>query len=328
MMFALVLSATAFEVEVEFGGEPGQLFVVDEPMPQETFVVPGLSGLFGMVERLQQEQSLQMQQMRRSTPTHPCENDQLRFRCVGDSATVACLKAHMEGLSPSCTSFLLSAGPEPSPSPMAVGTFVHSYTDPNGVMHTEAGRMNAREDRKAAGELERMMEDFMPEIFAGFFDKTKRQETRQVVSLVAPERKPTNAHPCEKEVNQCKAELGHVTARDPIQQCLVSHYAQLSSDCKCFLHQLLPTPVPSMRTVATVQGRLDPLFEHDEPADKPSHKFTCALFMTMFVISVWFMLYRVCHCCCAPKPKFTAVVPPTQPVKMSVEPLVAPALKQ
>jgi hypothetical protein len=336
-MFALVLSATAFEVEVEFGGAPGQLFVVDEPVSQEA-VFPGLSGLFGMVEQLQQEQMQQMQQMRRPTPTHPCENDQMRFRCVGESATVACLKNHKEQLSPSCSSYLLAAAePVPSPSPEAGGTFATMYTDQNGVLRTATGSMNSREGRKVVGELEQMMEEFMPEIFAGFFDEPKRQQTRQVAVPAPTVRKPTNAHPCEKEVNQCKAELNDVTARGPIQECLISHYSQLSSDCKCFLHQVMggelekvvpaakSTTAPRMRTVATLQGRAVPLFE-EEPVRKPSHKLTCALFMSMFVISLWLVLYRVCHCCCAPKPKFAAVVPPTQPVKMSVEPLVAPVV--
>lgn len=346
MMFALALSATAFEVELELGGAPGQMFVIDDPtpMPQMGISFSGLPDLFSMVERLQQEQTQQLQQLQRRAPTHPCENDQMRFRCLGSSATVSCLKSHLKELSPTCTTYLLaSAEPEPSPSPMAVGTVMHSFTDENGQWHTEKTNMNSREGRKVAGEIEEMMGAFMPDLFRGLFNEPKRQPSRSSVPPAPRAGKPNNAHPCEKEVNQCKAELGGNPAREQLQQCLVSHYAQLSSDCKCFLHQVMggelekqvpaakSTAGPHMRTVATTGApRAVPVYEQEYveyvayAPHKPSHKLTCALFMTLFVISVWLVLYRVCRCCCAPKPKFAAVVPPTQPVKMSIEPLVAP----
>merc|ERR1719421_1402480 len=49
----------------------------------------------------------------------------------------------------------------------------------------------------------------------------------------------TSSHPCDAEVTKCTGELNGVTSRDAIQQCLVAHYAQLSSGCKCFLHQTM-----------------------------------------------------------------------------------------
>jgi hypothetical protein len=39
-------------------------------------------------------------------------------------------------------------------------------------------------------------------------------------------------------------------------------------------------------------------------------------------MSVFVLLRRLCACCAPPKPRFAAVVPPQQPVKMRVEPLV------
>jgi hypothetical protein len=345
MMLALALSAAAFDIEVQFGGEPSQLFVVDEAVSEVPFSMPGLPDLFNMVEQMQMQQMQQMQRASRPTPTHPCENDQVRFRCVGESATVGCLKAHMRELSTGCSNYLLKmAEPEPSPSPAAItGSVARIFTDQNGQLRVENGAMNSREARKVAGEFELMMEEFMPEMFAGFFNEPMRQQPRQAAP---PARKPTNTHPCEREVNQCNAELqtpatGRLSSqpgRGEIQQCLISHYEQLSADCKCFLHQVMgdelekavpaakSNAAPRMRTVDTPVYRNGAYFLYEtEPIHKPSHKLTCALFMTMFAISVGLVLYRMCYCCCAPKPKFAAVVPPMQPVKMSIEPLVAPA---
>merc|ERR1712054_76009 len=99
------------------------------------------------------------------------------------------------------------------------------------------------------------------------------------------------------------------------------------------LEKLVPaaksTAAPRMRTVATVEMRTVPIFEEEPLVDMPSHhKFTCALFMMMLALSLWLVLKRICYYCCASKPKFAAVVPPAQPVKMSVEPLVAPVANQ
>ena len=70
----------------------------------------------------------------------------------------------------------------------------------------------------------------------------------------------------------------------------------------------------------------DPLFALDDEdfsaRPPPGHRLTCALFMMVFFMSVFVLLRRLCACCAPPKPRFAAVVPPQQPVKMTVEPLV------
>merc|ERR1719311_812987 len=157
--------------------------------------------------------------------------------------------------------------------------------------------------------------------------------------VAPPSRPSTSSHPCDAEVTKCTRELntGKPVTRDAIQQCLVAHYAQLSSGCKCFLHQTMGEELeksaaaakssadPRVPAVAISEGRLTgtlvleespPPFAVEYAYPQPGHhRFTCALFI---------MVRRVVTLCCAtPKPRFAAVVPPQQRVQLSVEPLVA-----
>jgi len=350
MIFALVVSAAAqLEVDIVVGGvEP--IYIVDEP--QSVFPT-GLNELMGMVEQMQQSQQQQQQQF--SMMQNPCANDQVRLRCGPDAA---CLKAHLPLLAPSCAMFLIKnteqARPSPSPAPLASGVYSEAYLDQDGQIHIEETQLSPREGKMIQGEMRGMMDLVMSEFFG--------QPQPQPRSAPVP-RPSTIPHPCEAEVAACKRELNGDTSRTPMQQCLVAHYAQLTSGCKCFLHQVMGEELeqavgtakssaePRMPAVTIAEGRgtithaavfdtepppyyrttpHPPLSIYDDTNDgfysRPPpghHRMTCALFMMLFFMSIALALRRLCFCCATPKPRFTAVVPPQQPVQMTIEPLLA-----
>merc|ERR1719263_1410504 len=294
------------------------------------------------------EQPYQMMQ-------NPCTTDQVRFLCGPDAA---CLKAHLSELSPSCAMFLLKStarpSPEPSPEPMAQvsGFYSQASMGEDGQMYIQEGRLSPREGKALQGEMQGMLDLVMSE----FFGQPPPQPR------VASPSPSTSSHPCDAEVTKCTGELNGVTSRDAIQQCLVAHYAQLSSGCKCFLHQTMgeeleksaaaakssacprspspravsparsssrrarrPSPSSTRtRTRATTESRLTgtlvleespPPFAVEYAYPRPGHhRFTCALFMMLFFLSLFLVVRRVVALCCAT---------PKQRLQLSVEPLVA-----
>lgn len=347
MISVLALSAAAqLEVDVEFGGAGEPIYIVDEaPSAFPT----GLSELIGMVDLMQRTpQPYQMMQ-------NPCSADQVRFLCGPDAA---CLKAHLSELSPSCAMFLLKSterarpSPEPSPAPMVqlAGFYSQAHLGEDGQMYIQEGSLSPREGKALQGEMQGMLDLVMSE----FFGQPQPQPR------VAPPSRPSmSSHPCDAEVTKCTGELNGVTSRDAIQQCLVAHYAKLSSGCKCFLHQTMGEELeksaaaakssadPRVPAVAIAEGRVTGslVLVHERPPpfaveyvdERPPpfaveyayqhsghHRFTCALFMMLFFLSLYLVVRRVVSLCCAtPKPRFAAVVPPQQRVQLSVEPLVA-----
>ena len=272
----------------------------------------------------------------------PARQDQVRFLCGPDAA---CLKAHLSELSPSCAMFLLKSterarpSPEPSPEPMAQvsGFYSQARMGEDGQMYIQEGSLSPREGKALQGEMQGMLDLVMSE----FFGQPPPQPR-----VASPSRPSTSSHPCDAEVTKCTGELNGVTSRDAIQQCLVAHYAQLSSGCKCFLHQTMGEELeksaaaakssadPRVPAVAISEGRLTgtlvleespPPFAVEYAYPHPGHhRFTCALFMMLFFLSLFLVVRRVVTLCCAtPKPRFAAVVPPQQRVQLSVEPLVA-----
>ena len=279
----------------------------------------------------------------------------MRFLCGPDAA---CLKAHLSELSPSCAMFLLKSterarpSPEPSPAPMVqlAGFYSQAHLGEDGQMYIQEGSLSPREGKALQGEMQGMLDLVMSE----FFGQPQPQPR------VAPPSRPSmSSHPCDAEVTKCTGELNGVTSRDAIQQCLVAHYAKLSSGCKCFLHQTMGEELeksaaaakssadPSVPAVAIAEGRVTGslVLVHERPPpfaveyvdERPPpfaveyayqhsghHRFTCALFMMLFFLSLYLVVRRVVSLCCAtPKPRFAAVVPPQQRVQLSVEPLVA-----
>jgi len=228
--------------------------------------------------------------------------------------------------------------PEPSPEPMAQvsGFYSQASMGEDGQMYIQEGRLSPREGKALQGEMQGMLDLVMSE----FFGQPPPQPR------VASPSPSTSSHPCDAEVTKCTGELNGVTSRDAIQQCLVAHYAQLSSGCKCFLHQTMGEELeksaaaakssadPRVPAVAISEGRLTGtlVLEESPPPfaveyaypHSGHHRFTCALFMMLFFLSLFLVVRRVVALCCAtPKPRFAAVVPPQQRVQLSVEPLVA-----
>ena len=272
----------------------------------------------------------------------PARQDQVRFLCGPDAA---CLKAHLSELSPSCAMFLLKSterarpSPEPSPEPMVQvsGFYSQARLGEDGQMYIQEGSLSPREGKALQGEMQGMLDLVMSE----FFGQPPPQPR-----VASPSRPSTSSHPCDAEVTKCTGELNGVTSRDAIQQCLVAHYAQLSSGCKCFLHQTMGEELeksaaaakssadPRVPAVAISEGRVTGtlVLEESPPPfaveyaypHSGHHRFTCALFMMLFFLSLFLVVRRVVTLCCAtPKPRFAAVVPPQQRVQLSVEPLVA-----
>merc|ERR1740133_182351 len=287
---------------------------------------------------------MQLSQQQPSRMQNPCTNDQVRLNCGPDAA---CLKAHLSQLSPSCTMFLKGpqeARPSPSPAPME-GFYSQAFLGQDGQMYIEEGHLSAREGKIFQGEMQGVLDMFM----SGFFGQPQPQPQPRFAPSPQPS---TSAHPCEAEVTKCKSELNGVSSRGPMQECLVAHYAQLSSGCKCFLHQVMGEELeqaapaakssadPRVPAVAIAEGRVTgslvflreaggsneapPSFAEYGHPPPGHHRFTCALFMMLFFLSGFLVLRRVFSMCCATrKPRFAAVVPPQQRVQLSVEPLVA-----
>ena len=181
----------------------------------------------------------------------PARQDQVRFLCGPDAA---CLKAHLSELSPSCAMFLLKSterarpSPEPSPEPMAQvsGFYSQARMGEDGQMYIQEGRLSPREGKALQGEMQGMLDLVMSE----FFGQPAPQPR------VASPSPSTSSHPCDAEVTKCTGELNGVTSRDAIQQCLVAHYAQLSSGCKCFLHQTMGEELE--KSAAAAKSSADP----------------------------------------------------------------------
>jgi hypothetical protein len=76
--------------------------------------------------------------------------------------------------------------------------------------------------------------------------------------LVVERDEPEEAqHPCAREVNACVREMGQgfSNSRSAMEGCLVKHFAQLSSECQCFVHHItngrVPVPPASAARVVT-----------------------------------------------------------------------------
>lgn len=333
MIFTLGLAAATQFGGVEFVGGVEPIYIMEEP---EGFSSSGLNELMGMVEQMQQTQQQQYHVVQ-----NPCINDQVRLRCGPDAA---CLKAHLSQLAPSCAMFLLkntkesrpSPSPAPSPAPMS-GFYSEIYLGQDGQMHAEEGRLSSREGKKLQGGISNLLDVVLSEFLGEPQPPMRSQTVRQPQAVPAP-RPSKSSHPCEDEVNRCREELNGVTTREPMLQCLVKRYAGLSSECKCFLHQVMGEELeravpaaksssePRMPSVAVAEDRVTGslvFLRETGPSPPGHHRITCALFMMLFFLSVALVLHRLCFCCVEPKPRFAAVVPPQQLVQMTVEPLVA-----
>jgi len=333
MLHALVLGASALEVEFQTSGE-APIFLLEGTQPAsmlESFGVPmpEMGDLISMVNKMNQMPSQRMP----VRPTNPCDEDQMVTGCRDAS----CLKSHLEVLSPSCAMFLLkSQVATPSPSPMPAMTprgagssyFSVSFMGEDGKMHTESGSMNSAEGKRIGSEMSSMLDLMMPGLASVFEEPRPRMPEPRQAPPPQPRAARSGGHPCNDEVLACADELGPSnTGSEAIQQCLVRHYAQLSAECKCMLHQLMGDderlPVaksaapPGVRTVTVVD---EELIEMPPPRH---HRSTCVIFMWMLFVTLFIVVRGFLRACCAAKPVHVAFVPPeTAGATVSVEPLI------
>ena len=396
MLHALVLGASALEVEFQTSGE-APIFLLEGAQPAsmlESFGVPmpDVGDLISMVNKMNQMPSQRMpvrptnpcDEVRRAAPlvvpasdaplapTSPpplpspvCPHEQpppplepgkprpstgglvahppLRSaprpqdQMVTGCRDASCLKSHLEVLSPSCAMFLLKsqvATPSPSPMPAMMprgagsSYFSVSFMGEDGKMHTESGSMNSAEGKRIGSEMSSMLDLMMPGLASVFEEPRPRMPEPRQAPPPQPRAARSGGHPCNDEVLACADELGPSnTGSEAIQQCLVRHYAQLSAECKCMLHQLMGDderlPVaksaapPGVRTVTVVD---EELIEMPPPRH---HRSTCVIFMWMLFVTLFIVVRGFLRACCAAKPVHVAFVPPeTAGATVSVEPLI------
>lgn len=314
--------------------------VADAPTP--TMISGGLMDMLTQLNRMRPVVS--------RPPTNPCAQDLARLRC----ADSACLKRSADSLAPACAAFLLGAPqPSPAPEPRVVGAvssvraapeprpvnsgmsgyFSITRTGPDGRIERTSGPISMPLSSSA------MMAPIMP--FApgllralGFdpFDEEAVEE----------EEDDEPAHPCAREVPLCIRET-HSEASAAITDCLIKHFEQLSSECKCFVHHMkqrttaAPSAAaasssssPTVRTVAAPGARASVVVtlasEEEGPSHRPYHRLSCLFFFTaLFVVA--FLLARACvlTLCGSSKQavRRVVVVPPPEQKRVTTTPMLA-----
>jgi hypothetical protein len=126
-----------------------------------------------------------------------------------------------------------------------------------------------------------------------------------------------SAHPCGSEIMQCM-QLGAST-RAEIKQCLITNQGYVSSNCKCFLHQIAPNEVQT-RAATAPEPTVEAVDTTD--ADEEYDHGLCMLIMPLFLFA-FILLVRRCCLLCRKQPTFEAVVLPEVTTIKTVEPLVA-----
>ena len=263
-----------------------------------------------------------------------------RLRCT-DSA---CLKRSAEELSPSCAAFLLGS-PEPSPLPVPRltsevgserpgGFFSITERDASGAIHRLSGPISAMPTVRpmpmgmASGVLAALPPEFAALLRGDMvaFGQDGDEDADEDDDRPA-------VHPCAQEIGACQRETGG-SSRDVLQRCLVAHFAQLSPECRCFVHHLAGAPAstppstvpppPKPDLVVTAQGAPHGLapWVPPRPEAHPLHRLSCfLLFATLLLVTL--MLARACVLRCAkPSPREKRVVMLPGSLGMPMRPLV------
>lgn len=189
-----------------------------------------------------------MQMMPWRTPlANPCAEDQRRLSC-SDSA---CLRRSAETLAPACAALLLGS-PEPSAFPERrppTGFFTMLSSADGEVRRVSgpiAGRLDGPDEMRMPA-----LASIIPPDFLGLLGL--RQSLLEEEEEDEVEEGPAQ-HPCAREVSACIRETGN-TRRDTIEACLVKHLAQLSSECKCFVHHVAEHKLPPAAAQPRVPAR-------------------------------------------------------------------------
>jgi len=297
--------------------------------------------LMGLLDELKQ-------QLDRPAPApvaNPCAEDIKRLHCTD----AACLKRSTETLAPLCASMLLSKlEPSPAPEPIAVhrspdrspagsGHFTVMTSGSDGHIQRITGSIPMG-SLTIGGDVSVMTPGF------GSMLSMLPPEIRQfVVSGMAleeeePEPEPETQeaqHPCAREVSACVRETG-CNSRTAIEGCLVKHIAQLSAECRCFVHHITngrvsttppakPVAVTPVATIsqpvairvvshnAEVREALPRMQEHTGhvPPITPVHRLSCLLVFTLlFLLSFLVVRAIVKLLCCQPRGRTVVLVPP------------------
>jgi len=299
-----------------------------------------LADILNMANKLME--GMEANTLRAVAPKNPCEQDMARLNC----ASAKCLAAKVTQLSPGCARLVIA--PSPSPDPM-----MERILDAGDLVEIfEIGMPEAIEVSFTdvdGGELFNPALEFFrtltPEL-AGMFVPSSAKAPPTISS---PQAVPSS-HPCAAEVSQCVRETGS-KVRSVIERCLVAHYDELSTTCKCFVHETNDSPealaalkqrmppaaaAPTVMTVTPAMTRPHWSEEHFTvhqiaPGTEPMRHISCMLFMPLMVVAIALLVRRCCLFCCHQKPIFAAVVPPEQATINTVQPLIcvpiAPPLK-
>lgn len=237
-------------------------------------------------------------------PTHPCERDLAVTRC----RDAACLKSRSQGLSTPCATFLLGQEVAPSPSPEPVAAELDmSFVGDDGM----------------PDEMKSMLEMVLPGFGALFGEPTPQPRVQKPAA--------TNTHPCAEELQMCSDALEGTTEREPLQQCLVAHYAQLNANCKCMLHQVMGDELEAQVPAAAKAVEQPSVYAVEvtavsmsDPEHARMHRVACPFFMGILMFSTFVLLRRLCFGCAPPPTKNVAFVPPEASLKplVMVQPVV------
>jgi len=277
-------------------------------------------------------------------PLNPCSADIRRLQCTD----AACLKRSAETLEPQCAAFLLGmVEPSPAPAPVVRQAVHRSAPQTSGyftVMSSgsdghvqrisgpvDMGRATHIPDAIMMPGLGSMLSMLPPEL-ASMVQSTmalgeELEEQEEEEEAEAPQ------HPCAREVNACVRETG-CNSRSAIEGCLVKHFTQLSTECKCFVHHITngrvsaPTPAAAVSAprlaphavpviIATVASAShEPVQEviiADVTAPHPVHRLSCLFVFTgLFLLSFFVVRAIITLLCCRGRARTIVVVPPEE----------------
>lgn len=389
-MLSLLAAPMGLEISVvSEGGPPPQFAVLQHP--PSPFMINGMGGLTELLQQLQRQRPTIVQR----APTNPCLEDMRRLRCT-DSI---CLKRAADDLAPDCAAFLLGApeaspapeasdmrsllnelarGPTPTravpsmPSRVATGGsplgpsgfYTMMSSDSSGVVHRSSGTigpmgmtMRSTGPMATSGPMLEFTSFLPPELRqllgGGIFEIEEEEDGAEEEEEGPP------MHPCAREIGACQRGAASPTGREALEHCLVEHFEQLSSECKCFVHHVVgsrpPTAAaaiakpPVLPAVAMAKATVAPSASkpvvvavplskpaHDGAIElmlvrgtpptvtelHPLHRLSC-LFLFSAILLVSIMLGRACVLACFP-PRAAArrrvvLVPPEHAVIRAVD---------
>jgi len=322
--------------------------------PQAALFSPAITD---MLSQLRRERMGFLQR----APANPCLEELRRLHCDD----VACLKRSAETLAPACASFLLGP-PQPSPAPEgeaegpkpmaapsgATGFFSFETSDGDGEVHSVSGPIGAGGSMpplvaSAIGEM--FPQGAFPPALSALMGGSSReaasplmsglmQEMMEAVERAEKEDEEEEAamaarHPCAREIDACTRVLGPDAAaargEQPLKACLVRNMERLSSQCRCFVHQMTAreaataprgVPPPAVRAIAVPAGTTAVVVEYGDAMGEPRvrmhpmHQLSCFFLFTSFLF-LSMLLVRSCCKACAPKTaKRVVMVPPAKGV--------------